>query len=101
MRFGRASLPSAAPPIRRVNHAYELLTTGERIVAIANDHGFFSSDAKSVAFRERLCSLDNVHDEELPDDRKGHLIPSQETASRNAFPEIDLRQAVGAACTRA
>jgi hypothetical protein len=35
-------------------------------VAIASEHGFFASDAKSVAFREWLCSLDDVRDEPLP-----------------------------------
>ena len=41
---------------------------GVRALAIASEGPFFRSDAKSTAFREWLCSLDDAHDEELPDD---------------------------------
>jgi hypothetical protein len=59
---------SGGQDMAHIRHAYELLATGGRLVAIASEHGFFASDAKSVAFREWLCSLDDAHDEELPDD---------------------------------
>jgi predicted RNA methylase len=38
--------------VDHVLHAYELLNTGGRIVAIMSPHAFFASDKKSVSFRD-------------------------------------------------
>jgi len=54
--------------IEHIRHAYELLAAGGRLVAIASEGPFFRSDAKSVAFREWLCGLDDAFDEVLPAD---------------------------------
>jgi hypothetical protein len=51
-----------------VRHAYDLLAPGGRLVSVMCEGPFFRSDAKSAAFRDWLCRLDNAHDEELPDD---------------------------------
>jgi hypothetical protein len=54
--------------IDHVRHAFELLASGGRVVSVMCEGPFFRSDARSAAFREWLCSLNDAHDEELPDD---------------------------------
>jgi hypothetical protein len=60
------------PPFERcadvahVRHAYELLTAGGRVVAIAGEHGFFAGDAQSSEFRRWLDDV-GAEVEELPE----------------------------------
>ena len=43
--------------VEHVQHAYELLKPGGRLVAIMGEGSFFGSDKKAVAFREWLESV--------------------------------------------
>jgi 2'-5' RNA ligase len=52
--------------VAHVQHAYELLKPGGRIVAIMGEHAFFANDKKSVAFREWLQAHDGTS-EKLPE----------------------------------
>lgn len=53
--------------IEHVQHAYDLLDSGGRVVSVMCEGPFFRSDAKSQAFRDWLERLD-AHVEELPND---------------------------------
>lgn len=52
--------------VDHVKHAYELLKSGGRIVAIMSEHPFFESDKKSVNFRDWLESVGGTS-EKLPE----------------------------------
>jgi hypothetical protein len=75
--------------VEHIRKAYDLLAPGGRVVAIASEHGFFASDAKSIAFRDWLCGLDHAYDEQLPDDAFQGVDAFRQTGVKTRLVVID------------
>lgn len=72
-----------------------------------SEYGRDYSQGKTLGVRDALLAAWRIDLYRIADRRFSsgkltrHLIPCQDTSCLNTFPANDLRQAVGAACTRA